>query len=336
MAKAYLFATLSLIAWSLYPVLTAFGILRIDPILFVVIVQASAGLGSLCFALPFIIKPFELTKSIHRYSRKMALEEWGFIILAGLCSALFNIFIVISMTLIEPAAAAIIVQTSPIFTMLFSYYLIRKAWVKLGFVDFSVGALSLCGAAIVILGNPQSFNSSGSDVALSFADNDLAHILPYIGGTIALLAAVMVALSNSMRAQVSNIVKSIISKSHVKGDVAISGSLIGESICRLFSIIPSLVIWLIWGATDPVAWESLLAAIITGFFIFNIASAALTIALLYAQNSSVTLISFLGPVISVLWLSLFGLSEITPLIMLGMIIIIIGNISLYALNRPKS
>lgn len=337
MNNAYLYAVLSLAVWSFYPVLTAYGILDIHPILFVVIVQFFAGLGSLMMSLPFL-RLRSASHNIKRHITKMPLDAWIYLLLVGLWSALFNLFVVCAMSLIEPAAVAIIVQTSPILTMIFSTVLIRKKWNRIKLIDYVVAITTLCGAIIVIIGNPNSFNNTETELSIAFIEGGHRNMLIIAGGAIAFLAAMMLALSNAMRAQVSNVMQQMLKSEDVRGDKNIVASLVGESACRMASLIPALIIFLIWFSDGtPIEFKSsnFLAAAITGFFVFNIASAMLSVALLKAKSSSVTIVSFLGPVLSIFWLYLFGLSEITPLIIIGMFIIIISNGVLFKTQIPN-
>lgn len=334
---AYLYAILALVTWSLYPVLTAFGILAMNPVLFVLIVQIAAGFGSLAFTLPSIKSWAEVKSAKRREVRQAGPDVWLYLVVIGLCSALFNLFIVFAMALIEPASVTIIVQTSPILTMLFSYLFITKAWKRLGLPDVGVALMSAIGAGLVILGNPTRFDKADSPIARMFTDTPNPENALVIGAALAIVGTLMLTLSDTLRAQVSNVIEGKLTSSMIRGDKTLPAAMMGEVVCRIFSIIPAALIWWAMGAPMDTDIPSLLAAIVTGFLIFNLASAASTVSLLKAKSSAITLIYFMGPVLSVFWLYLASLSQFTHLTLIGMAVIILGNFALYWVNehRPK-
>lgn len=329
----FIFIVLSLLTWSFYPVMLALGLEKSNPLTLVLLIQFFAGVGGILIALPFIKNVKQVLFNILLYAMKRDLNAWIGLFLIGLCSTLFNVFVIYAMTIMEPSAVTIIVQTSPIFTMIFSMALIQKKWASLSIMDFIVAFLSFIGIAFVIIETPDHFGHMSD----SLLKQDTLFDSLAIGVLLALLGAVMLALSNALRARVSFKLSTVLEAEQIRGEKTFVATLIGEVVCRVFSFIPAFLLFLTEGAPFHFIGHELIIAAFTGIVVFNIASAALSAALILSNNSSIVLFSFLGPVLSVIWLTLLGLSDITLFYVIGMMIILCSNIGLklYHMNREK-
>lgn len=329
MGNAYLYALASMFFWSLYPLMTAFGLLDMHPALFVLIVQLAAGVGSILCVLPLIRSPHEIYHALKAQLPNMRTPHWLGLITVGLCSSLFNLCVVFGMVMLSPAGVSIIIGVAPLMTMVLSSFLIRKDWSMLRPIHFVLGVTAMIGAIMVVVASDQV---SLNDEPWNGQPHPESGVYTVLGGLIAWVGAIMLALSNSIRAQVSNIVKQLIPSSQAKYDITLVGTFIGEAVCRMFSILPALLIWVVFGFPFQAGIQGTLSGLLTGLIIFNMASCLYSVALLKAVSPSVSLVSFVGPVLGVIWLAIFGMSDITFLHILGMTLIVGSNVMLFKIN----
>lgn len=336
MNKESLFYKLvSVFIWSLYPVFIALGSSENSLGWFIVFVHLSAAIGAITCGYFSIHKSYRLKTINHlrKIFKKMDLDQWLFVIAAGFCSTLYNLCFLYAMLWTSKAGVAVIIETAPVYAMLFTSVIVTKNWEKLGFKHAVISALILLGVSLVVMADQK-------DIQLLFTDYDqyikTGDFMSLVGSIIALLGSVMSALSDLMRAQVGNITAKFIPKKHSKYDRDLSGIMFGEALVRFVALPMAFFVLFLFSDVSEFSINDAIFASIAGFLIFNFGSIAYAAALLKSTNPAIALLDYLSPPISIIILVMLGLSALHPYLIIGTSMIIFGNIFLLITDKKPT
>lgn len=291
---------------------------------FVVIVHVSAAIGALIFGVYSIHvhKIRSVFKRLKRHLAQASFDQWMFIFAAGLCSTLYNLCFLYAMVLTSKAGVAVIIETSPVIAMFLTSAIVQKTWQNVGLKHALVSLVILMGVICIVIADQQDIGLMTTDFSAYMKTQDYVSL---VGCGVALLGSIMSALSDLMRAQVGNIVRHIIPKDAVRYDRDLSGIMFGEAIVRLTAIPMALVVLMIFSDVSTFSVSDAVYAFFAGFIIFNIGSITYAAALLKSHNPAIALLDYLSPPLSIVMLVMLGLSDLHPFVILGTILIIIGN-----------
>jgi len=333
--ESLLYKMASVFIWALYPVFIAFGSSEGSLGWFIVFVHFSAAIGALlCGYLSIRADSRHRTfKDLGKRFRSIDSDKWLFVVAAGFCSTLYNLCFLYAMVWTSKAGVTVIIETAPVYAMLFTSVIVTKNWEKLGARHAAISALILMGVALVVMADQK-------DIQLLFTDYDkyikTGDFMSLVGCLVALLGSIMSAISDLMRAQVGNITSRFISKNAVKYDRELSGIMFGEALVRFIALPMAIIVLFLFSDVSAFSVKDMIYAFIAGFFIFNLGSITYAAALLKSTNPAIALLDYLSPPISILLLVMLGLSVLHPYLIIGTAMIIFGNVFLLIIDKKSS
>ncbi len=316
----------SILSWSLYPLVTIFGVENISPFTFVFITQTVGALSALVMYV-FSVRKISTGGAIPQIvSQELTLDRIIFLLAIGISSNLVHICFIFAIELTSKAGASIIFETWPVAAVLLTPLIIRKHWDKIRLKHLFYGLISVAGIAMIM------FSEQGDvrDIFTSPVEYvDSMDFLSLVGCLLAFAGAICMAISTLMRAQVSNHIS--ITFPAMRGQVG--AALLGEAVCRLSALPLAIILVFMFPDESRFTATNVSAMLFMGIFIHVLSTAAYTVALLKSDNPSMHIYWFIMPALAALWLHLLGLSEITPWIAAGMITVVIANLLLALDNK---
>lgn len=333
--ESLIYKFISVFIWSLYPVFIALGSSETAMAWFVVIVHVSAALGASVFGF-YSLRPDHrgaIGRRLGRQVRNLAMEQWGFVILAGVCSTLYNLCFLYAMILTSKAGVAVIIETAPVIAMLLTSLIVQKQWDKLGWKHAVVSGLILYGVILIVVADQKDAMMLFTDFNAYMQTQDYVSL---IGCGIALLGSIMSALSDLMRAQVGNMTRHLIRQSEVRYDRDLSGVMLGEAFVRILAVPIAFVVLMMFWDVSEFSLNDSIYAFLAGFLIFNLGSITYAMSLLKSSNPAIALLDYLSPPLSIMMLVALGLSGLHIYVVIGTVLIIAGNaVFVFEKKRPK-
>ena len=328
--QAVLSMLVAVFLWSLYPPLVAMGNDYINLIMFVLFIHMASGISALLFSyLKLRWRPgySDIKQRMKKAVKNITLDQFLYLMIVGLVSTLYNFCFIYAMKTTSKVGASIIIETWPIIAMFLAPMLISKAWDKLRFHDFVAALIALIGVAILMIEDQKNLQMMFFDFSNYMGTADFMSL---VGIMAAFIGSLCLAASIILRAEISNRISKDILGTEKQG---VTCAFMAEFVCRMVAL-PS-TFFLMWVFADDLSIqiEGIVIASFIGVFIFNIGAVAITVALLKATSSSISMLYYLTPVFAVIWLYLLGMAEITPLVIVGGVIVILAN--LLVLKRPK-
>lgn len=332
--EGLIYKFLSVFIWSLYPVFIALGSSENSMGWFVVIVHISAAIGAFMFGYGSLRRESrtKTLKKLRGHVQNMTVDHWGFVVAAGVCSTLYNLCFLYAMVLTSKAGVAVIIETAPVIAMFLTSAIVQKTWSAIGWKHALVSALILYGVILIVAADQQDFGLLFSDFDAYMQTQDYMSL---VGCGVALLGSLMSAMSDLMRAQVGNVTRRVIPKTSVRYDRDLSGIMLGEALVRIVAVPMALVVLLIFNDVSVFSVKDAVYAFIAGFVIFNIGSITYAAALLKSHNPAIALLDYLSPPLSILFLVMLGLSELHEYVVIGTVLIILGN-ALFVFEKRES
>lgn len=299
--KVGIFLAISIFLWSLYPLFSVWALEVIDPFTMMLIVQFLAFHGALFFSLVALFKRKQI-KTYVQVQKKIGTDGFLILMIAGACSAFSHIFFLIALTMANKNGITLIIEIWPILAVFFAPQFIIKNWEKTTWKDYMVGVVAFFGIALIVLSDPK--------IDWFRQENwEMETLLAY---GMALLACYMTAILNLLRAQYAQ-------KLHpLKNSFA--AVMIAEGWVRFIAVVFILIA--VFGMQmeleNPMPVLGLVTVIGVGIFVLG--GAALSYALMRAENPNVSLFFYMVPLLSVIWLILLGVTEFTTEVMIGGII----------------
>lgn len=310
---------ISLISWSLYPLLASFGLMDVPPITFVLITQIAATVATFFIGgLLFADKKQALIKILKQFGA-LDLEQYAGLILVGLCFILNNLCFIFALTLMDKAGATIIYEAWPIAALLLSPLIVKKQWQDLRYSDLSYAVISFIGLICIVLADQGVTLDRLDRVFTLMQEVDFKSL---IGALAAYIGAISLALATLIPAEVSNIINKRVPEIHN----TLASATAAEMICRIAALPFTFALFFILEDDFTLTQNAVISASLIGVVVIALSSVTYTVAFLRALYPNFHVYWFLLPVLSVLWLEAFGFSEITPLMLIGALMIILSNI----------
>ena len=297
--------------WSFYPIMIALSEGKIGPMLLVIVIHISCGLSAFVFG---YIKTKQKKETWQRFKgtvKSLNGDQWVYLLCVGLVSTLYNLCFILAMGMTSKISAAIIIEAWPIIAMFLAPILVSKTWKDVTLIDYVAGVVALVGVLILMTqGNIQNLL-------------DGTNLMSVVGAMLAFIGSVCLALSILFRAEISNRIAFIFSSSAKHN---LRTTFMGEAICRILALPSSLLLLFIFPEDIYLSFEGLTYGVLTGVFIFNIGSVAVTLAMLRASSSSINMLYYLSPILAVVWLYFSGLAEWNNALLYGGALVILSNI----------
>ena len=248
--------------------------------------------------------------------------------LSGTLANLGNILFIVALGVMSKAGATIIMESWPIMAMFLAPLLIDKKWEKLRLYHVALGAVALAGIGLISV----SEHRIALDDVLHNpgpANNNLAN---YMGVMMAFMGSFCFALSGVFRTQFVNDLPADFKTRYGGRAHQIPEVIVCETISKVFYLPIIFIAWLAMEPTgSPVTPASLFSAFLVALIIVLV-NIFYSYALYKAENPSVNIIWYFAPLLAVIWLAIFGLTQITMLVAMGAGLIVGANICVALLD----
>ncbi|TVQ84309.1 MAG: DMT family transporter [Micavibrio sp.] len=302
---AVILMMLSVLAWSAYPVVAAWGIEKIAIWDFIFWTHVfSVGSAWLMLQLSPAARRVKYQK-FWEYSRTVKLHLF-YNIVAFLAS---QVCLLGSFYYISKAGATIAFETWPIFTMYVAPLLLKKTWETIPKRDYMFAVIALIGVCFILYPEIENEFFIGEDITpLHYG----AIALPLIGGF-------LMAVATSFKASAAH-------KVEVDGHPIISLLSLVSAMGWYFIPVTGAFA-LFWPGKESIYTpENVAAMAIVGVGILTMGGLFYTWALLRASRANITVLWYFVPLFSAVWFWWTGISEITDYIVIGAILIISSNL----------
>jgi drug/metabolite transporter (DMT)-like permease len=311
--------------WSLYPLFIALAENQIGGALMVLVIHISCGVSALLFALIKIRRKKEVYQNLVNITKRLNLDHWLYLILIGLVSTLYNFCFIYAMEIGSKTGTAIIIEGWPILAIFLAPLLITKSWKKVTSTDYIAAFVAIIGISLIIIEDTENILSL-------FADRKYINTGNIVGAFVALIGGLCLAASIVLSSQVSNILSHDILK---EKKPSLACAFLGETIRRIVALPTSLLLLFAFSEDFYTNGTGLAVSIFIGVVIFCIGSAAVTLSLLRSSSSTINMIYYISPVMAVFWLYMAGLGQITPVIIVGGILVVLSNLMVINKNKTR-
>lgn len=296
----------SVVVWSLFPLISAWCIdfvSTFDYIFWMFLIN--------CFTSFFLLKTVPSARKA-ALPKVMSLPRMvKFEIIIGCLTILLSIACLLTAFFyMSKAGATIVYEVWPIVAMYATPLLIKKGWDKISARDMFFSVLAFGGVGFIYY---PEIVSEGGFFLEGFNIRDLyIMLLPFLGG-------VFMAISSVLKARISHNLE-------CEGNPLASVLFVKMLFSMVVAVlcVPFLLFWP--DAPSQYTMMTILGMLFTGVMTWTFGDVAYTLAVLKANKSSIMVLWFLVPVLSVVWLWMAGESVITAYVVLGAIIIISSNL----------
>lgn len=325
--------SLSALAFSFYPLLNAFGLGVTTPILFALLNHIATIL--VCYGvLVLFMKSPSRTHGALKEFMALPLETRLIAVFSGISVYLGGLCFLFALSLMSKAGAAIIMEMWPILAIFIAPVLMtEKKWKSMGLLNAVLILLSLTGLLMITASESgMTFSRFLQNPFFMFVNQDA---YAYIGIVVAFLAAFCFAFSGVSRSHFANKLPPDFRHRHFGKTETITESLYTYLLTYILGFPLALVLLLF---LEPEAGASIASILPVAFngFVLVATSSLYSYAVLKADNANINLIWYFAPLLAAIWLSLFGLSRITEMLVIGGGLIVIANIVLILSSRKTA
>lgn len=301
---------MSILAYSWFPLVGALGIRSLSPILFI---GFSHVVSFFTFAALVLWRKggqCNLMRACQALSRNRSLRFN--IVLDAVLNLSSHFLLFYSFLFISRANATVVFETWPFFGMIGTSLLLRHHFDKLSQRSLWLGMVAMLGLALVV------WAGQTIDEVPGLASHPLKGALAAVGSAVAMAASV----SLHVKARL------IIGDIPEMKDAALITNVLAKGISSIFFAM-LLIAFQPWDnieSAESVVW---IFVLLNGALIISIGSATYSEALARSSRSELILLWYLTPLIAVFWLWLFGLDQVTEMLVLGGLFIISANLLLH-------
>ncbi|HYD17502.1 MAG TPA: DMT family transporter [Patescibacteria group bacterium] len=301
---------LSVRMFSLYPLLAVIGLRESDPILFVAVAHISCGLVAAILA-GQRLRDAKRTPKNHGLDRPTIF----YIAATAVAGAVNHMCFMFALLKTSPSGATIIYETWPIIGAWLAPVLLEKTGAAGRRSDYLFGLFALIGIAFVIAG--------GSHGLLTRIDLSLLAAVPaerLTGYGLAFIGAAGVAISTALRRRLSQ----RLTAAH--GGDRVIGVCLASAFTRLGALPVFALGYALLDTTATITLQGAAIAVVTGIGIQLLGSLFYLFSVLRNPNPAIPVPDFVAPVLSVLWLTLAGVAQLSDLAVLGGLFVITANL----------
>ncbi len=309
---------LSVILFSLYPLLASIGLQHTNPIFFLLAAHGCCAAFALSYGKLLHGKAYITAKKLPALF-SFDTRTWGTVVATGLSSAINHTCFLFALLQTSKIGATMIYETWPIIALWLAPALIPKGWNNVRIADYVFGLLAVLGGIFVIA-------AGNRDALLALDIHILQHIDPVKlqGYALAAIGSIGVAISTVLRRRVTKALR----QQH--NDDLLLATYLSTGITRLAAL-PVFVLMMV-ALQDHTAMQSgmdingFLLAAATGIAVHLLGSVSYVISLLKNPDPVIPVPDFLAPILSVLWLVLLGYDGLTDFAVIGGLCIISANL----------
>ena len=307
----------SVFLFSIYPVLAAKGLVLNDPILFVFVTHLACAVFSFVCGQGKLYKKYG-DKKIKGGALSLDRQTWFYVAATGTAAAINHSCLMYAFLLIPKTSATIIYEAWPILAAWLTPILVIKGWEQVRRMDYVFGLLAVAGIAFIV-----SEDARNAVLELDFAT--LATLEPekVTGYTLAFIASIGVAVSTTLRRNVTRAIK----EKH-GGDLLLA-TYFSSGLTRAAALPVFVLIYCLLphdGNAKTFALETLPLACFTGIAVHLMGSVCYALSVIKSTGDVVPMPDFVAPVMAVAWLYLLGYSGITDFAIIGGLFVITANL----------
>ncbi|MDI1226396.1 MAG: DMT family transporter [bacterium] len=304
---------MSVLMFSLYPLLASLGLRGNDPILFVAMAHLACGLFAAAGAAFMLRKKYGAKKRSTVF--KIDGKTWAYIAATATAGAINHMCFMFALLKTSKAGATIIYETWPIIGAWLAPFLIAKGWEQVRRMDYVFGLLAVAGIAFVVAAENRGLLSSLDMSLLKDIDPDRL-----TGYGLALLGSIGVAVSTALRRRVT---RGFAAKF---GDDIVIGTYLGAAFTRLTSLPVFAVGFMLFHTSGTMTFNGIGLAAVTGIAVHLLGSLCYLFSILRNPNPSIPVPDFLAPIMAVAWLYFGGYSSLTDFVVIGGLFVITANL----------
>jgi drug/metabolite transporter (DMT)-like permease len=329
--NAFLAIIIAAVAFSFYPILNSYALESTSPFLLAMLIQIVTIITAGLF-FTNRMKTKENIVQIHKDFFKLPFEIKIIPVLSGVAIYLGGVFFLFSLTLMSKAGASLIMETWPILAIFLAPMLIHKKWAKFRLIDIVLIILSLLGLLMITASEKDiALNAFFSDPFYAFRGSDLGG---YFGIITAFLASMCFAWASVLRSYFANILPDSFRIRHFGKTETIREANFTYYLTYLVGLPFSVISFLLMEQAYFFEWQVILPVIFIAISL-TITSAFYSYSLLRCENTNINLLWYLSPVLAAIWLTLFGYSQITEMLIAGGFLIIVANVILILTSRDS-
>ena len=327
--KAFLYMGLSALAFSICPLFYAMTMQYTDPLSQGLYVQISITLVAGLLLMFCLKTPLHFIKAIKTLFQ-MPSAIWISIVLSGITAYIGTLFFLMSLNLMSPAGAAIIMESWPILAIFIAPILIEKKWKPFEPIDFALIILLMLGLIIISAG--------GAGLSLSnFLNNPL---FIFSGNTYEQMFGILCAFLSAFCYAWAGVARPYFVE-QLPNDYRIhffgkarnwKESLFAFWVTAATAIPLALVTVIIFGVDLSPLSNILFPTIGLGLALTSM-GCLYALSLTLSDTPNVNFLWYTSPLLAAIWLSLFGFSQITPMLIFGGALIITANVILILKSR---
>ncbi|MEE2567073.1 DMT family transporter [Hyphobacterium marinum] len=306
---------ISVAAYASYPVVAVFAQGEINPLMFVGIAHVTALIASA--AVLFIwgkrdSRPY-LAATLDGFKNRYAFASIAF---GGITNAISHASLFAAVYFAPAAVVTLLYETWPIAAMYLFYVWMRHHYRPFLASDYVFSGVAFIGLAIVVYSGPQT-----SEVAVPSGE------MLALGIGLALLSSLTMATSSGAGIWTTRF--------YEKHHPSLPASFMVQLGTKIFSGLGPIIVALFLPRGTEFSGLGLGLAVGSGLFIVTIGASFYLVANTMARSTSINILYYLTPVLSLALLAAFGLDQIGPAIALGAILIIASNLLIYGRADPS-
>lgn len=321
------------VSFSIYPLLSVIALNTVSTYQLAFIVQILIAIITFCL-MAINQGSLSRTKEIFASFWKLPWNLKIIPLLSGTGIFAGGLFFVSSLQLMNKTGATLIMECWPLMAIVLSRALLtHKKWEAFSFIDLILIIIALIGLVLITVGESgTTFNDFFSSSLLTIDYNNIDQLW---GILLAVLSAVCFAWAGVSRSYFSSRLPQEFRIRFFKKTDTLAESIFTYMLTIILGLPAAFISYYLFDTT-PLNFEiSSMAMLILIASSLVITSMFYSYAILIADNANINLLWYIAPLLATVWLILFGYSYLTPLIILGGILIILANLILILTSKKK-
>lgn len=314
-SRAAILMLISVAAYASYPVAAVLVRGQINPLLFVGLAHVTAFIASAVILLVWgrIDRRAYLLAVLDGFRDKRAIASITF---GGATNAVSHITLFAAVYYAPAAVATLLYETWPIIAMYLFYIWMREHYRPFLGSDYVFSCVAFLGLIVVVF--------SGGGIS-SLEDLQAGGVS--LGIALALISSLTMAISSGAGIWTTRF--------YEQKSAALPASFMVQLATKLISGGGPLLAALLLSDTSTTTPQGILIAMAAGLFIVTIGASFYLVANTIARSTSINILYYLTPVLSLVLLAVLGLDQVGPAVALGAILIISSNLLIYGRADPS-
>lgn len=313
-SRAAILMVVSVVAYAAYPVIAVYARGQINPLLFVGIAHVTALITS-----AFVLLVWgRLDNANYLAGVKDVLSDkraMFWVAFGGTTNAISHAALFSAIYFAKPAIVTILYETWPIIAMFLFYFWMRNQYRPFLMSDYVFSVVAFLGLVIVVI--------SGDGDRLSIPSDRES----WLGIGLALLSSITMAISSGAGIRTTRF--------YEQTYPSLPASFMVQLVTKLFSgLLPIGMVGFFANGFEP-STEGLWMAIGAGIGVVTIGASFYLVANTIARSSSINILYYITPVLSLIMLAALGLDVVGSAVALGAILIIASNLLIFGKADPS-